>query len=94
MDGAFHHVAVVKDDGVRILVDGDDTEAGRIAPAEVDGHPVGLRFGRRADGTKAFPGVLDELMIFDRALTDDEIGRLDALPALDPDGDGTCSAGD
>jgi hypothetical protein len=85
VDGAWHHVVVVKraDWSVSIYVDGGPDEAVfehqlTVVPAV----PIPMRIGKRAAGVMPLSGRIDDLMIYNRALTVDE------LDDFDPDADG------
>lgn len=74
----WHHVVLVRDgESVRIYVDGKlDVEGNApvVSPEE-------LFFGGRSDGDSTWEGRLDEIAVFSRALTADEVSKL--YPAMD-----------
>lgn len=89
-DGQWHMVAGVFDGTrVRLYVDGAEVGAGTPAPAinygisgnrfYADGYPIG------ACGNGDFGGSIDELRVYDRALSPGEIGRLAAAGATPPE---------
>src|SRR5690606_25720003 len=55
------------------------TNEANHAPEEFDGT---LCFGQDSLGSRFFNGTMDEVAIFDRALTPAEIGALDVLPSV------------
>ena len=76
--GTWYHFAGTFDgDTLRVYVDGElegETDIGvDIAPSDLD-----LWIGADDNGrpTDSFPGVLDEVRLYDRALTQGEIGEL------------------
>ncbi|HSW46311.1 MAG TPA: LamG-like jellyroll fold domain-containing protein [Phycisphaerae bacterium] len=79
MDGKYHHLAAVYDDGVvRLYLDGNEAGCGRVP----GGNPVELRrnlflAGDAALGTIGqFDGHVDDVLVFGRALSDKEIEAL------------------
>ncbi len=76
----WHHVCLARDgQQVRVYLDGKldiQTEAPQPLPSGLDQ----LFFGGRSDNQDNWEGRLDEIAVFDRALTEDEIARL-ARPA-------------
>ena len=81
-DGQWHHVAVVVHeasppnlhDNVKLYKDGDRAEIGDIGLLDLwpidTGDKLEVRIGRR------FNGIIDDVRIYDRALTEDEITTL------------------
>ena len=88
-DGLWHHVAVTFDgEHIRMYVDGEPQRqvvAGRLAPTRLFG---ALVVGKRPDEeapkeqVRGFDGTIDDLMVFNRALSADEIKAL--VFAVDP----------
>ncbi|WP_034591026.1 LamG-like jellyroll fold domain-containing protein [Hamadaea tsunoensis] len=76
-DGAWHHLALVRAAGVLSLsVDGVVLGAAPIAGSLTygDAYAVGgWQFGARLDGADRLTGSLDEIRVFDRALTSAEL---------------------
>ncbi|WP_216844080.1 exo-alpha-sialidase [Phytoactinopolyspora alkaliphila] len=77
-DGAWHHVALTRSaDAVVLYVDG-------VAVAEADNIPgstsratsIGVYAGQRPDGVNPLTGQLDELYLYNQALSEDEIADL------------------
>ncbi len=107
-DGKFHHVAVTYDgsssaSGLQIYVDGQQetttTVSDTLSATIVSDEP--LRFGAREGATiDLFDGVLDEIHVFERALSSNEVRFIydaarrdfgdapDGTTGTDTDGDG------
>jgi hypothetical protein len=102
-DGGWHHVAGTYDgESVRLFVDGFEIGAGTPTTIAVN---YGLstnndlvfgEYGNSCEDPHAFQGDIDEIEIFDRALTPDEIQAIHAAgsagmcrESVDSDGDGT-----
>ncbi len=93
-DGAWHHVAAVvaradSSSGVRLYVDGVEVLSGSPLTTNLD-NTSSLYFARRADGPSEagsggpgfFQGELDEVELFQRALSADEIYAIYAADAV------------
>ncbi|GAA3744636.1 exo-alpha-sialidase [Plantactinospora mayteni] len=84
-DRAWHHLVLRRQgDTLSLMVDGIQVgtttgTAGTIAGAE----PMPIYLGQRLDGAHRFDGRMDELRVYDRALTDAELSRLRLDNALD-----------
>ncbi|MCA9293192.1 MAG: LamG domain-containing protein [Phycisphaerales bacterium] len=93
VDGQWHHLASVRDgvsDEVRLYVDG--RLAGYVASANANinvSNPLSLAIGADNHATHGlqdfFPGEIDELRIYQRALTFAEIRSLAGRPCIDGD---------
>lgn len=96
-NGKWTHVAVTYDgssrtEGIRIYINGklvpQDVEAGKLKGTIRT--QVSTKIGRRTDGSR-FEGMVDDLALFDRVLSDAEVGALAgahpaaALLAISPD---------
>ena len=70
----WHHIAVVWD-GTEMFAYVDGSLSGPTAPQVLNpANPsTGLFLGMRADGRRSFDGVMDSVMMFDRALSAEEI---------------------
>ncbi len=76
-DGNWHHVAVTYDpdsaNTVSLYVDGVLDVAGNLTVSVNTGTTVDFRIGRRIDDAKMFTGKIDEVSLWDRALTQQEV---------------------
>ena len=81
-DGAWHHIALTRAAGVLSLgVDGTTLGSAPIAGSLTYGDAFavdGLRLGARPDGVDPLAGSLDEVRLFDRALTGTELATVRA----------------
>jgi hypothetical protein len=79
-DGAWHHVAATYDGAsIKLYVDGnlDASVAGSgTIPTGVDGVTIGSRYPYPVVSPTRFAGSIDELAIYNRALTRQEVGSL------------------
>ncbi|MEU9986672.1 sialidase family protein [Streptomyces sp. NPDC048045] len=73
-DGQWHH-AVVRRGGGRLSLSVDGTESGVAdVPGSVSRNdPFGVHIGQRMDSRAFFTGAIDEVHVWDRALTDQEL---------------------
>jgi hypothetical protein len=72
----WHHVVGVRDGtATRIYIDGIEKDNNTGATADVSG-TTEMRIGADIFNDKWFDGILDDVRIYDRALSDDEITRL------------------
>ena len=77
-DGVFHHIVCVSEAGVgvRLYVDGNLIQSSNSAPALVDNF-ANITIGSNPDVTnRSWNGVIDEVAIWNRALSDTEITGL------------------
>jgi hypothetical protein len=88
-DGAWHHVAALFDGkDMNLYVDGAFQKSGATCTEEVAANLDDLTIGMNRtnpdvqEKDKAFDGTLDELMIFNRALSPDEVRTL--ISVVDP----------
>ncbi|MFE4664698.1 exo-alpha-sialidase [Streptomyces sp. NPDC056716] len=76
-DGAWHHVALRRGGGqLTLFLDGT-----RISTADITGSvsrnsPFGVHIGQRMDSRAHFSGALDDVRVYDKALTDGELTAL------------------
>nr|WP_240449076.1 exo-alpha-sialidase [Streptomyces harenosi] len=77
-DGRWHHLALRRGQGrLTLFADGAELAAVADVPGSVSrDSPFGVHLGRRMDGRASFAGALDEVRVWDRALTDEEIAGL------------------
>lgn len=76
-DGNWHHIAVVYDptnttNNIAIYIDGTQDKLGNL-PAINTGSGVGFRIGQRIDNSGLFEGNIDEVRVWNTALTSTEI---------------------
>jgi len=75
-DGIWHHVAFVyiPSTSMQIFIDGssEKLETSNI-PASIDNDPANFNIGRRTDGARYFNGDIDEVAVFNYALTEKQI---------------------
>jgi sialidase-1 len=84
-DGEWHHLALRRTGGELILtVDGLDTAAPDVPGTVSRGSTFGVHLGQKADSRGWLTGSLDEVRVYDRALSDRELERLreDNAPVL------------
>ncbi len=82
-DGAWHHVAFtfVASTSVNVYVDGelDATNTSSI-PATIDNDTVNFLIGRLGDGSYDFNGKIDEVAVFNTALSASDIAKIASKP--------------
>jgi hypothetical protein len=86
-DGAWHHIALTRDQSaLKLYVDGSLAATTTPVTGSVSAQArTGIRVGARVDGiNNPLRGAVDEVWMFDRALTGTEIGAL-ARDNLGPD---------
>jgi sialidase-1 len=82
-DGAWHHVVLQRADGRFVLrIDGVLVGSAAVPPGSVtDGKEfgvVGIHIGQRVDGVDRFHGTLDEVRVYKRALSEEELDLIRA----------------
>lgn len=89
LDGNWHHIAMTLDYSENIynynlFVDGQSSSVQSFPVAASFTAPAGktLKIGARHNGGHAFPGQLDDFIIFEEALTEDEVIQLYELGGL------------
>ena len=93
--GTSHHVAIILDEEAnrgRVLIDAEEVASGEVPSFDGQGS---LYFGAFGPGALGMEGRLDDIQIYDRAITDDNVNWLRANPGKvlvntigDGDGDG------
>jgi hypothetical protein len=69
----WHHVAVTFDQGdVKLYVDGSVEGEGSV-PSPLAGNDLPLRIGADSDGQSLFHGLIDDVRVYNQALTETEI---------------------
>jgi sialidase-1 len=77
-DGRWHHVSLRRGGGrLTLFVDGTATGAPDVPGSVSRNSPFGVHIGQRMDGRAFFTGAIDEVRVWDRALTDAEITGAD-----------------
>jgi sialidase-1 len=80
-DGRWHHLALRRGGGrLTLFVDGRASGAPDVPGSVSRDAPFGVHIGQRVDGRAHFTGALDEVRVWDRALTDAEITGAEAPP--------------
>ncbi|MFD9284960.1 exo-alpha-sialidase [Streptomyces mirabilis] len=73
-DGQWHHLALRRGDGLLTLsVDGTAVGASDVPGSVSRNSPFGVHVGQRMDSRAYFAGGIDEVRVYDRALSDDEL---------------------
>lgn len=87
-DGAWHHVALRRQAGaLTMVVDGVQVGSATGAAGIVTGtDPTPIYLGQRMDGAHRFDGRMDEVRVYNRALTTAELTRLHTDNAIDISG--------
>ncbi|MGW3977880.1 exo-alpha-sialidase [Streptomyces mirabilis] len=80
-DGQWHHLALRRGGGLLTLsVDGTAVVAADVPGSVSRNSPFGVHVGQRMDSRAYFTGAIDEVRVYDRVLSDDE---LSAPPSRD-----------
>ncbi|MET8243648.1 sialidase family protein [Streptomyces sp. NPDC005202] len=73
-DGQWHHLALRRGGGqLTLFVDGVQSAAADVPGSVSRNSPFGVHIGQRLDSRAFFTGAIDEVHVWDRALTDDEL---------------------
>ncbi|MGW1752707.1 exo-alpha-sialidase [Streptomyces mirabilis] len=73
-DGQWHHLALRRGAGLLTLsVDGTAVGASDVPGSVSRNSPFGVHVGQRMDSRAYFTGAIDEVRVYDRALSDDEL---------------------
>ncbi|MER5535033.1 sialidase family protein [Streptomyces mirabilis] len=73
-DGQWHHLALRRGDGLLTLsVDGTAVGAADVPGSVSRNSPFGVHVGQRMDSRAYFTGGIDEVRVYDRVLSDDEL---------------------
>ena len=80
-DGAWHHVVLRRGGGLlSLFVDGTQTSVADVPGSVSRNSPFGVHVGQRMDSRAFFTGAIDEVRVWDRALTDEEAADPGAPP--------------
>jgi sialidase-1 len=83
-DGQWHHLVLRRGGGqLTLFVDGIQSTVADVPGSVSHNSPFGVHIGQRMDSRAFFTGAIDEVHVWDRALTDEE------LAAARPSDDGT-----
>ncbi|MET7735233.1 sialidase family protein [Streptomyces sp. NPDC005402] len=81
-DGRWHHLALRRGGGrLALFVDGTATGGPDVPGSVSRNSPFGVHIGQRVDGRAFFTGAIDEVRVWNRALTDAEISGANAAPS-------------
>ncbi|MGW4564865.1 exo-alpha-sialidase [Streptomyces sp. NPDC004561] len=73
-DGAWHHAVLRRGGGrLSLSVDGAESSAADVPGSVSRDSPFGVHIGQRMDGRAFLTGAIDEVRVWDRALTDQEL---------------------
>jgi len=73
-DGQWHHAVVRRGGGqLTLSVDGTTVSTADVVGSVSRNSPFGVHIGQRVDSLQYFTGSLDEVHVWDRLLTDDEL---------------------
>ncbi|MFE2586944.1 exo-alpha-sialidase [Streptomyces sp. NPDC059378] len=73
-DGRWHQVALRRGGGrLTLFVDGTQSAVADVTGSVSRNSPFGVHIGQRLDGREFFTGVIDDVHVWDRALSDAEI---------------------
>ncbi|WP_030791901.1 exo-alpha-sialidase [Streptomyces sp. NRRL S-920] len=82
-DGQWHHIVLRRGDGrLTLFVDGASVSAADVPGSVARNSPFGVHIGQRLDSRAHFTGALDEVGVYDRALSDAEVDTLRDTDAL------------
>ncbi|GAB2937066.1 exo-alpha-sialidase [Streptomyces mayteni] len=82
-DGQWHHLAFTREDGeLRLSIDGGTALATADRPGSVSRNSTfGVHLGQRPDSLQYMTGALDEVRVYDRALSESELDWVRAVNA-------------
>ncbi|MET9775906.1 sialidase family protein [Streptomyces sp. NPDC006367] len=73
-DGRWHHLALRRGGGrLTLFLDGTEVGATDVPGSVSRNSPFGVHIGERVDGRARFTGAIDEVQVWDRALSAEEI---------------------
>ncbi|MGW5282100.1 exo-alpha-sialidase [Streptomyces collinus] len=82
-DGAWHHLVLRRSaDALSLTVDGMRSTVAGVPGSVSRNSPFGVHIGQRVDSRAFFTGAIDEVHVWDRALTDEELSDPKAPPFL------------
>ncbi|MGW1287447.1 exo-alpha-sialidase [Streptomyces sp. NPDC002586] len=79
-DGQWHHLVLRRGDSrLSLFVDGMQSSVAGVPGSVSRDSPFGVHIGQRMDGRAFYTGAIDEVHVWDRALTDEEVSDPRAL---------------
>ncbi|MFF0225403.1 exo-alpha-sialidase [Streptomyces sp. NPDC004629] len=73
-DGRWHHLALRRGGGrLTLVLDGEASSVANVPGSVSRNSPFGVHIGQRMDGRAFFTGAIDDVHVWDRALTDAEL---------------------
>ncbi|MFE5916610.1 exo-alpha-sialidase [Streptomyces sp. NPDC056468] len=76
-DGRWHHLALRRGGGrLTLFIDGRPTSTADVSGSVSRNSPFGVHIGQRMDSRQFFTGGIDEVRVWNRALTDAELTRV------------------
>ncbi|MGW7526171.1 exo-alpha-sialidase [Streptomyces sp. NPDC054783] len=79
-DGRWHHLVLRRGGGrLSLFVDGTEASVADIPGSVSRNSPFGVHIGQRMDSRAFFTGAIDEVHVWDRALSDEELSDAKAL---------------
>ncbi|MFF3644162.1 exo-alpha-sialidase [Streptomyces sp. NPDC002564] len=76
-DGQWHHIALRRAGGaLTLFLDGSRVDGADVPGSVSRTSPFGVHIGQRLDSRAHFTGAIDEVRVYDRALSDTEVGGL------------------
>ncbi|MDC0773316.1 sialidase family protein [Streptomyces sp. HD] len=76
-DGRWHHLALRRGGGrLTLFIDGRPTGTADVSGSVSRSSPFGVHIGQRMDSRAFFTGAIDEVRVWNRALTDAELTRV------------------
>jgi sialidase-1 len=89
-DGQWHHLALRRSGGRLTLVVDTTVVTGPDVPGSVSRNsPFGVHIGQRMDSRAFFTGAIDDVRVYDRALSDTELTAMATPQDRGPSGHGT-----
>src|SRR5207342_2106505 len=73
-DGGWHHLALRRGGGrLSLFVDGTTVSTADVPRSVSRNSPFGVHLGQRMDSRAYFTGAIDEVRVYDRVLSDEEL---------------------
>jgi len=83
-DGQWHHLALRRGGGrLALFIDGTELSTADVPGSVSRNSPFGVHIGQRMDSRAFFAGAIDDVHVWDRALSDEELAAGRDLPAKD-----------